>query len=72
MIDRDLKPPKNLATRDTGVDLWTAERDVMAPMEVGCSCGWEGARGELEELGIDGEPLPNVHRDQISIEEALE
>ncbi len=39
----------------------------------GCGeCEWKGGRDSLEEIGLDGNPLPNVHVNQISIEEALD
>lgn len=34
----------------------------------GCSrCDWEGGKKQLERLGTDGEPLPVIHPNQLSI-----
>lgn len=33
--------------------------------DLGCRCGWEGSVSGLERLGIDGEPLTPVHRNQL-------
>lgn len=29
--------------------------------DYGCSCGWEGVRRDLVQLGWDGQPLPDIH-----------
>lgn len=41
---------------------------VEASGNYGCSCGW-GPKYKtfLEEIGIDGEPLPAIHRNQLSL-----
>ncbi len=49
-LDATLKP-----TGERDVEWSTAEPDGT----LGCSCGWEGS--ELATLGIDGEPLPEIH-----------
>lgn len=37
--------------------------------EVGCSlCGWRGVRADFEALGIDGEALPVIHPNQMTLE----
>jgi hypothetical protein len=66
-LDAHLKPVPYGGTGDRDVDWSTAERDTWASMELGCSCGWEGMRDELEVLGIDGNPLQAVHPDQMEI-----
>lgn len=38
---------------------------------LGCSnCDWRGEKRDLEPLGIDDEPLPAIHPNQLQIEEA--
>lgn len=65
-IDEYLKPDG----RDQDADWMHVERDTWASPEVGCACGWEGGRDELEVLGIDGEPLPEQVPGQMSISDA--
>lgn len=52
---------------DRDVDWCKAERDTWDRIEVGCSCGWEGLRQELQPIGIDGQPLQAVHQDQMEL-----
>lgn len=33
----------------------------------GCTCGWSGGKSSLVKLGIDGEPLPEIHPDQQTL-----
>lgn len=63
-IDAHLTPATSSGDRDT--DWSNAERDGT----VGCSCGWEGTREGLEVVGLDGEPLPAVHPNQLELEAA--
>lgn len=64
-IDEHLQPE---GERD--IDWSTAESDGWASPEVGCSCGWDGARRELVAMGIDDLPLRRLHPDQMEIEAA--
>lgn len=43
---------------------------ISVEQQGGCSCGWEGSFRDLEIVGIDGEPLPTVHPDQLQIDAA--
>lgn len=66
-IDATLEPV-GPGHNDRDVEWDTAEPDAYADFEVGCSeCEWQGARNKLEAIGIDGEPLPEVHADQLSL-----
>lgn len=52
---------------DRDIDWGTAE----SLGAVGCSCGWEGFRNNLEfVLGVDGEPLPDQIPGQLDLSEA--
>jgi hypothetical protein len=40
--------------------------------QYGCGeCDWTGGRRMLEHLGLDGEPLPYIHRGQLDIYSAF-
>jgi hypothetical protein len=42
-----------------GVDLSTMNSE--ATSEVGCTCGWESLHSQLERVGVDDQPLPQVN-----------
>lgn len=61
-IDMYLKP--------TGTAEADAYNIIYAEDQGGCTCGWEGAFSFLEVVGIDDEPLPVIHPNQLTIEAA--
>jgi hypothetical protein len=67
-IDEYLDAAPDPGRDDRDVDWSTAEQDGWASPEVGCGeCVWDGQRDQLQAIGIDGEPLPTVHPQQMEI-----
>lgn len=66
---------------DVDVPGWRSIDDALKPTDdrhvewenatvtgtIGCSCGWQGTRSRLEQVGTDGEPLPAIHPDQTTL-----
>lgn len=65
-VDQHLKP-EGTGYLDCEANWDTVESDG----QFGCACGWEGTKRDLERIGLDGEPLPTVHPQQQTIEEAM-
>lgn len=64
-VDEYLKP-----TGEHGVDP-VELASAYTNGDVGCTtCGWEGITDQLERLGVDGKPLPEIHRQQLQLEQA--
>lgn len=58
-IDETLRP-----TGQREVEWYDVQSEGMG----GCSeCNWEGALSQLEAIGLDGEPLPEIHPDQMTL-----
>lgn len=61
-VDEELNPIDGSTHRDVE---WS---NVYSEDRYGCGeCEWEGDMDDLQSLGIDGEPLPLVHQDQLTI-----
>lgn len=68
-VDENLSPLQGGFPNPEREAFWD---DAVGFATYGCGeCSWQGSLAQLEEIGLDGEPLPDIHRDQISIEEAL-